>query len=268
MKKFLSVLLAVVMLCSFCAVFAAADLPEDLDSLPELTLNEAIGGTIANEESVWYQFTPEEDGIYGFLTTGGYDRSTYRTYDYLYVRPIVYDAAGKPDYRWQEVSYQAGETYYVQVAAWGLDGDPVAYTVTPKFYTYAEPLKAMVVSEPDARKGLKSLLKGSEYTIADIEILEARGNLWQDSAGLLYDKNSGITDVDLGQTNAADLYSAGYLDIFFRDGTYTMVTVDTHDMRLIFSDIKSFFTRISDFFTRIGTFFSDTFAWFKNLFAK
>jgi len=224
LTKSLALLLAMLMAFSFSAV--AEDTPENYDTLPALTLNAAAEGVIAKDESVFYQFTPEQDGYYGFLTTGGF-RSNDGS-DYLYVRPIIYDANGKADYDWENAHYQGGETYCVRISADGGSGgtSSVAYTVTPKLYTCASPLKSHILDESDARL-LSKVLAGSAYSVKDVELLYARGNLWQDSAGLLYNSNSGITEVRLGQSDGGGLYGAGYLDIYFRNGTYTIVTVNS-----------------------------------------
>jgi len=217
---------------------------------------------VVAEENLWFSFMPPQDGYYAFPTTGGYDKgATSKGYDYFIIYPICYDANGKAIYKWKTPYYEAGETYYVlmRVIATDLAPRQADYTIMPRLYTYTEPLKSKVFSEYQARL-LSDVLKGSAYSVKDVEVLNTRGNIVYSSDG----KN----DIWLEQTNGADLYSAGYLDIYFRDGTYTMVTVDTHDLSNLFSSISAFFARISNFFASIRIFFSSLVSKFQALFTR
>ena len=283
MKAFVkSLALLLALITAFGISASASDLPDDLDlnNLPELTLGVTVSGVIAISGSIvaqgetWYRFTPPEDGYYAFPTTGGYDNGWVDGHrdkngkwvdgglDYFLIRPSVYDADGNLYFR-REPKYKAGETLYVSVGVAATDETKTQaeYTVTPKRYTYTEPLTPQGYTEAGLRgKKLSSMLAGSGYSIADIELLDTRGNIV---------KSTTYADGDMTfyQPDAAGGYYAGHIDLYFRDGTYTTITADNKFFPGS-SDIDGFLKGIRDFFARIGNFFARIRSFFSNLSSK
>lgn len=209
LTKALALVMAMVMV--FGVSVSAVDLPGDLTGLP--VLGTGAQGTIEMDEEIWYSFTPTQDGYYLFPTTGGYDNGAGGQYDYLRVLGTGFDADG--DFKWKTPLYKQGVTYYVRVLAYGSSDTTVTtanFTVTPKRYQYAEPLKsttAAFVYGPFYK--VADLLEGSPYTLDDVDYWGARGAL--------------RSRVSFDQVYLDNNYNPeGYVDFYFSDGTYAVVS--------------------------------------------
>jgi len=212
----LALVLALLVAFGISASAAASDLPDNLDALPELTLGTTAEGTIkvyvTDDDLIWYAFTPTQAGYYLFPTTGSYDNSSPGVYDAFHIYATGFASDGS--FKWTAPYYEQGETCYVRMYASGPADTSVAYSVTPKLYQYAEPLKAT--------KGyfyygpfykISDLLEGSSYTMDDIEYWSCRGAL-----------RSRVTFEQFYVNNNYD--TEGYIDLYFKDGVYTVVAND------------------------------------------
>jgi len=202
--KSLAVLLALLM--AFSVVASAIDLPGDLTGLPALVHGVTAQGSIQRDEFIWYTFTPDQGGYYLFPTTGGYDNSIS---DYIRVGAAGFAADGSG--KWEAPYYEQGETYYVRVYAFGTAAS-ADYTVAPKLYQYAEPLlgtTAYFSFGPFYK--LADLLEGSPYTMEDVDHWSCRGDLYAMATSEQFYKSSN------------DYTTDDYIDIYFSDGTYTVI---------------------------------------------
>jgi len=211
MKKLSNALaLLLALLIAFGVSASAIDLPDDLGSLPALSLGETAGSVPLEpsalypdygyiEGEAWYRFTPAEDGYYLAFAAGGYHSGNT---DWVSVYfPEFYDAAGAALYRpWQ---LSKDEDYCIRVCVSG-QGEATScdITVTLKYYQYTNVLPY----HKTPSSSLETALKGSDYKAADVEFSYTRENG--------YDK---------------------YLDIYFFDGVYTTIEVGSFSLADIYA---------------------------------
>ena len=226
--KSLALLLALLMAFGISASAAGFPPPDDVSGLPALTLGVTANGVIAKDETLWYTFTPTQGGYYNFTVTGGYDRCSGGTYDYF-----IIGATGHIDdgnfVNWDVPYYEQGKTYYARVYAIATSNASIAsdnYTVTPKLYQFAQPLKYQKIPSGS----FKAALEGSAYSIADIEHYSIRGNL-APSGGHSSDHSDDGNQSFYKPSNDG---SPGYIDFYFSDGIYTTVEIGSRSLLEIF----------------------------------
>jgi len=203
LAKSLALLLALLMAFGVSAGAAGFPPPEDKTGLPALTPGVTEQGVIQDGDVFWYTFTPAQGGYYHFTVTGG-----YKTSDYNYFIIGAYGHVDNGDFvNWSVPWYEQGKTYCVRVYAIASSNAAMTsdnFTVTPRLYQEARPLtnSKMIFSK------LEDVLKGSPYSVGDVEHWSIRGKRIAWSGSSIYSTGAGGT---------------GHLDLYFSDGVYTAV---------------------------------------------
>lgn len=199
LTKSLAVLLALLLAFGISASAKGEEVPSDLTSLPELKLGATESGVIESDEYIWYAFYPPDGGYYLFPVTGGYMSTGEGVYDAF----SIYALGCGPDgyIKWDDPHYKRGDPYLVRVYAYAGPDAPTqseAYTVTPKFYEYGEPLKYKTVRGT----GLDFVLEGSKYSPEDVDYSYTRDNYFH-----VYFNDGVYTRVAVGRPSLIEIYA-------------------------------------------------------------